>query len=127
MIADGRIAIDGQKVETPATLLASLKGVTVDGKPVRAAQSTRLFRFYKPQRTITAAHDPKGRSTIYDKLPQGLPRVMPVGRLDFLTEGLLNFVIAFGSIFMMVPSVTQTKRPWRKDGWFNEREDGEAK
>jgi 23S rRNA pseudouridine2605 synthase len=89
MIADGRIAIDGQKVETPATLLASLKGVTVDGKPVRAAQSTRLFRFYKPQRTITAAHDPKGRSTIYDKLPQGLPRVMPVGRLDFLTEGLL--------------------------------------
>ncbi|KAI8650096.1 hypothetical protein LRP88_14821 [Fusarium phalaenopsidis] len=41
----------------------------------------------------------------------------------FLTEGLLNFVIAFGSIFMMVPSVTQTKRPWRKDGWFNEREE----
>ncbi len=89
MIAEGRIAIDGKKVETPATLLTSLKGVTVDGKAVRAAQSTRLFRFYKPQRTITAAHDPKGRPTIYDKLPQGLPRVMPVGRLDFLTEGLL--------------------------------------
>jgi 23S rRNA pseudouridine2605 synthase len=70
-------------------LLTDLKGVTVDGKPVRAAQSTRLFRFYKPQRTITAANDPKGRATIYDKLPPGLPRVMPVGRLDFLTEGLL--------------------------------------
>ncbi|RSL74053.1 hypothetical protein CEP51_011677 [Fusarium floridanum] len=41
----------------------------------------------------------------------------------FLTEGLLNFVIGFWSIFMMVPSVTQTKRPWRKDGWFNEREE----
>jgi 23S rRNA pseudouridine2605 synthase len=89
MIAEGRIAIEGQKVETPATLLPSLKGVTVDGKAVRAAQSTRLFRFYKPQRSITAAHDPKGRPTIYDRLPQGLPRVMPVGRLDFLTEGLL--------------------------------------
>jgi 23S rRNA pseudouridine2605 synthase len=63
--------------------------VTVDGKPVRPAAATRLFRFYKPQGTLTAARDPKGRATIYDKLPPGLPRVMPVGRLDFMTEGLL--------------------------------------
>jgi 23S rRNA pseudouridine2605 synthase len=41
------------------------------------------------QRTLTAANDPKGRATIYDRLPKGLPRLMPVGRLDFLTEGLL--------------------------------------
>jgi 23S rRNA pseudouridine2605 synthase len=89
MIADGRIAIEGEKVATPATLLTTLKGVTVDGKAVGAAQSTRLFRFYKPQGAITAANDPKGRPTIYDTLPKGLPRVMPVGRLDFMTEGLL--------------------------------------
>jgi len=48
-----------------------------------------LFRFYKRQGAITAAHDPKGRPTIYDRLPGGLPRLMPVGRLDFMTEGLL--------------------------------------
>lgn len=89
MIADGRIAIHGEKLTTPATLLASLEGVTVDGKPVRAPQSSRLFRFYKPQGTITAERDPKGRATIYDKLPTALPRLMPVGRLDFMTEGLL--------------------------------------
>jgi 23S rRNA pseudouridine2605 synthase len=89
MIADGRIAIEGEKVATPATLLTSLKGVTVDGKAVAAAQSTRLFRFYKPPGAITAERDPKGRPTIYDKLPKGLPRLMPVGRLDFMTEGLL--------------------------------------
>ncbi len=89
MIAEGRIAIDGETVTTPATLLTSLRGVSVDGKPVREAQSTRLFRFYKPPRTLTAANDPKGRPTIYDRLPKGLPRVMPVGRLDFMTEGLL--------------------------------------
>lgn len=89
MIAEGRIAIGGETISTPATLLTDLSGVTVDGKVVRAAQSTRLFRFYKPQLAITAAHDPKGRATIYDKLPKGLPRLMPVGRLDFLTEGLL--------------------------------------
>jgi len=89
MIAEGRIALRGEKVTTPATLLTDLGGVTVDGKPVRAAAATRLFRFYKPQGTITAERDPKGRATIYDRLPKGLPRVMPVGRLDFMTEGLL--------------------------------------
>jgi 23S rRNA pseudouridine2605 synthase len=89
MIAEGRIALNGEKLTTPATLLETLEGVTVDGRPVRPASATRLFRFYKPQGTITAARDPKGRATIYDRLPKGLPRLMPVGRLDFMTEGLL--------------------------------------
>lgn len=89
MIADGRIAIDGETLTTPATVLTSLQGVTVDGKPVRPPEHARLFRFYKPQATLTAANDPKGRATIYDRLPAGLPRLVPVGRLDFMTEGLL--------------------------------------
>ena len=89
MIAEGRIALNGEVLTTPATLLEDLKGVTVDGKPVRPAAAARLFRFYKPQGALTAASDPKGRPTIYDRLPPGLPRLMPVGRLDFMTEGLL--------------------------------------
>jgi 23S rRNA pseudouridine2605 synthase len=89
MIAEGRVALNGEKLTTPATLLDDLSGVSVDGKPVRPAAATRLFRFYKPQGTLTAATDPKGRPTIYDRLPPGLPRLMPVGRLDFMTEGLL--------------------------------------
>jgi 23S rRNA pseudouridine2605 synthase len=89
MIAEGRIALNGEKLTTPATLLDDLAGVTVDGRPVRPAAATRLFRFYKPQGTITAERDPRGRATIYDRLPAGLPRVIPVGRLDFTTEGLL--------------------------------------
>ena len=48
MIAEGRIALNGEKITTPATLLTDLKGVTVDGNAVRAAAATRLFRFYKP-------------------------------------------------------------------------------
>src|ERR1043166_8867118 len=72
MIAEGRISLNGEKLTTPATLLKSVEGLTVDGTPVRPAKATRLFRFYKPQGTITAAHDPKGRTTIYDRLPKGL-------------------------------------------------------
>ncbi len=89
MIGEGRISVGGTPVETPATLLTSLKDVTVDGKPVTAAGSARLFRFHKPTGVLTAASDPKGRPTIYDRLPKGLPRLMPVGRLDMNTEGLL--------------------------------------
>jgi 23S rRNA pseudouridine2605 synthase len=89
MIADGRVALNGETLTTPATLLDDLAGVTVDGKPVRPPTAARLFRFYKPAGALTAARDPKGRPTIYDRLPAGLPRVIPVGRLDFMTEGLL--------------------------------------
>jgi 23S rRNA pseudouridine2605 synthase len=89
MIAEGRIALNGEKLTTPATLLENLAGVTVDGKPVKPPAAARLFLFYKPAGALTAARDPKGRPTIYDKLPPGLPRLMPVGRLDYMTEGLL--------------------------------------
>jgi 23S rRNA pseudouridine2605 synthase len=89
MIAEGRIAVGGQVIETPATLLASLHGVTVDGKAVREAAPARLFRYHKPAGLLTTERDPKGRPTIYDRLPKGLPRLMPVGRLDLNTEGLL--------------------------------------
>ena len=88
-----RIAIDGKVVETPATLLETLRGVTVDGKPVAKPEPTRLFAFHKPTGLITAERDPRGRPTIYDALrnalPKDAPRVMPIGRLDFNTEGLL--------------------------------------
>jgi 23S rRNA pseudouridine2605 synthase len=89
MIAEGRIAIDGVRVEKPATILTSLHGVTVDGKPVKPPAPARLFRYHKPAGLLTAERDPKGRATIYDRLPKTLPRVMPVGRLDLNTEGLL--------------------------------------
>lgn len=89
MIAEGRVSLNGTVLDTPATLLTSLAGVSVDGKPVKAAAPARLFRFHKPAGLITAERDPAGRKTIYSALPPELPRVMPVGRLDLNTEGLL--------------------------------------
>lgn len=97
MIADGRVTLNGEKVETPATLLKSLNGVSVDGKPVKQAAPTQLFLFHKPASCLTAERDFSGRNTIYDILKnpemtgfkEGLPRLMPIGRLDLNTEGLL--------------------------------------
>jgi len=93
MIADGRVAIGGKVVETPATVLPNLRGVTVDGNPVAKAERTRMFRFHKPAGLLTAERDFSGRPTIYaalrNAMPQDAPRVMPVGRLDLSTEGLL--------------------------------------
>ncbi len=93
MIAEGRVKIGEEVVTTPATLLTSLKGVTVDGKAVKAPEAARLFAFHKPSGLLTAERDPAGRPTIYtalrNALPPGTPRLMPVGRLDINTEGLL--------------------------------------
>lgn len=93
IIGEGRVALNGEVITTPATVLKNLKGLTVDGKAVATAAPPRLFRFHKPEGLITAERDPAGRPTIYNALvnalPAGTPRVMPIGRLDLNTEGLL--------------------------------------
>ncbi|MEP5938736.1 MAG: pseudouridine synthase [Erythrobacter sp.] len=93
MIGEGRVAINGLIVETPATFLTDLAGVTVDGKLVGKPAPTQLFAFNKPTGLITAERDPTDRATIYtalrNALPKDTPRLMPIGRLDVNTEGLL--------------------------------------
>lgn len=92
MIAEGRVKIGDEVVTTPATLLTTLHGLTVDGKHVKAPEAARLFVFHKPAGLLTAERDPQGRPTIYTALRNALPdapRLMPVGRLDLNTEGLL--------------------------------------
>jgi 23S rRNA pseudouridine2605 synthase len=88
-IAEGRVAVDGLVLASPARTVTEANQVTVDGVPLPAAGRARLFRYHKPAGVLTAARDPAGRPTIYDRLPAGLPRLMPVGRLDFTSEGLL--------------------------------------
>lgn len=89
MIEDGRVTLNGEILTTPATLLSSLSGVAVDGNPVAQPAPARLFLFHKPSGYLTTERDPRGRPTIYDRLPADLPRLMPIGRLDMTTEGLL--------------------------------------
>ncbi len=90
MIEAGRIYVRGKKLETAAFLVTSLHGITVDGVHVADQVShTRLWRFNKPRGVLTTHHDPQGRPTVFDKLPDHMGRVISVGRLDMNTEGLL--------------------------------------
>jgi 23S rRNA pseudouridine2605 synthase len=84
-----RVAVDGSVLDSPAVRVRPGQRVTVDGKPLPAPEATRLFRYHKPQGVVTSTRDPGDRPTIYDTLPEGLPRLMPVGRLDIGSEGLL--------------------------------------
>lgn len=117
MIAEGRVALDGKVLDTPATILSSLRGVTVDGNPVAAAEATRLFAFHKPTGLITAERDPAGRPTIYtalrNALPKGTPRLMPIGRLDLNTEGLLLLTNDGGLKRTMELPATKVPRTYR--------------
>ena len=113
MIADGRVAKDGVAIDTPATLLSSLHGVTVDGTPVAAPAPARLFLFHKPPGVLTTERDPRGRRTIYDVLPRDLPRLVPVGRLDLNTEGLLLLTTDGGFKRQLELPATGVERAYR--------------
>jgi 23S rRNA pseudouridine2605 synthase len=113
MITEGRVAFQGAIVDTPATLLASLDGVTVDGNPVAEAEPARLFLYHKPTGLLTTERDPAGRPTIYDRLPAGLPRLMPVGRLDLNTEGLLLMTTDGGLKRQLELPATGVERAYR--------------
>jgi 23S rRNA pseudouridine2605 synthase len=89
LVAERRVTVDGRVLDSPALNVRPGQRVTVDGKPLPAAEPARLFRYHKPRGVVTTARDPEGRKTVYDTFPEGLPRLMPVGRLDLSSEGLL--------------------------------------
>jgi 23S rRNA pseudouridine2605 synthase len=88
-IAAGRVAVNGKVLTTPAYVVSPSDTVTVDGKPLPQAQAPRLWRYHKRCGLVTSHKDPQGRKTVFVALPEGLPRVVSVGRLDINTEGLL--------------------------------------
>jgi len=88
-IAAGRVAVNGEKIASPALNVTPADKIAVDGRPLPGAERTRLFLYHKPRGLVTTTSDPQGRPTIFGALPQDLPRLISVGRLDLSTEGLL--------------------------------------
>ncbi len=88
-IVQGRVTVNGRIINSPALDVTANDVVTVDGNPLPPRERTRLFLFHKPRGLMTTHADPEGRPTVFDNLPEGLPRLISIGRLDFNTEGLL--------------------------------------
>ena len=89
LIVAGHISVNGAVVTDPATKVAQIDKILVNGELVGSPPQTRVWRYYKPSGLVTSNSDEKGRPTIYDELPKDLPRIMSIGRLDLLSEGLL--------------------------------------
>lgn len=90
-IAEGRVVVNGRKLDSPALNVGPGDRVVVDGKPIPEKQATRLWRYHKPRGLLTTARDPEGRATVFQSLPPEMPRVVAIGRLDLGSEGLLLF------------------------------------
>lgn len=88
-VAQGRVKVNGAVIDSPALNVTDSDKVVVDGKALPRKEQTRLFLYHKPPGLVTTHKDERGRSTVFDHLPEHLPRVVSIGRLDLNTEGLL--------------------------------------
>ena len=112
-IEDGRVSVNGKAIDSPALNVLPSDRIIVDGKPMNkeGMKEPRLFRYYKPSGLVTTHKDEEGRQTVFESLPDNLPRLISVGRLDLNTEGLL-LLTNDGELsrFMELPSTGWARR-----------------
>lgn len=89
IILAGRVSVNGKRIDSPALNVGPQDRISVDGKLLPEAEPARLWLYHKPLGLVTTTKDEEGRPTVFENLPEGMPRVMSVGRLDLNSEGLL--------------------------------------
>jgi len=89
MIEDGRVSVNGKTITSPALNVTPDDRIVVDGKQVGEPDPPRIWLYHKPAGLVTTERDEKDRPTVFASLPENMPRVMSVGRLDLNSEGLL--------------------------------------
>jgi 23S rRNA pseudouridine2605 synthase len=88
LVAAGRVHVNGVVARTGQTVDPGADTITVDGKKVSAPSTPAWIMLNKPTGVLTTASDPGGRPTVFDLVP-ATPGLTYVGRLDYMTEGLL--------------------------------------
>lgn len=113
LIAQGRVSVDGAVLTSPALNVSSNQVILVDGEPIPEREATRLWRYHKPLGLLVTQRDPEGRPTVFERLPDDMPRVMSVGRLDVNSEGLLLLTNDGGLARRLELPATGWKRRYR--------------
>ena len=88
-IRQKRVSINGEIIVSPAVNVEGSEKILLDGEKLPQPMQTRLWLYHKPAGLVTSHRDEKGRPTVFEHLPAGMPRVISVGRLDLNSEGLL--------------------------------------
>jgi pseudouridine synthase len=88
LIAAGRVRVNGEVAHTGQAVDPARDTIVVDGKQIGAPEAAEWILLNKPAGVMTTKSDPDGRKTVFDLVPD-VPGLTYVGRLDFLTEGLL--------------------------------------
>ena len=92
LIEEGVVKVNGEVITSPATNVSDEDEIIVRRKKIEInKKNPRLFVLNKPQGVICTTKDPHGRQTVFDLMPEGLPRLVSVGRLDLNSEGLIMF------------------------------------
>ncbi len=91
LVAEGRVTVNGEVARTGQAVNPVMDKIAVDGKPLRATGQTPTWLVLnKPAGVLTTRTDPGGRKTVFD-LVEDKPGLTYVGRLDYMTEGVLLF------------------------------------
>jgi 23S rRNA pseudouridine2605 synthase len=90
MIADGKVSVNGEVITAMGVQVEPDKDtVSVDGKPIKIESKLVYIMFNKPRTVMTTMYDKEGRDCVADYFKDLNERIYPVGRLDYMTEGML--------------------------------------
>jgi len=91
LIEQKKVFINNICCKHPSYKVSNKDKVIVNKKIITVDNIIRLWKMYKPPKIICTNKDPQGRKTIFSLIPKKYPRLIAIGRLDFMSEGLMLF------------------------------------
>ena len=91
LIIEKKVLINGILCIHPSQKVSEKDQIFVNKKEIKLQKKIRLWKMYKPVKIICTNHDPQKRRTVFSLIPKSFPRLISIGRLDFMSEGLLLF------------------------------------